>query len=99
MSEPQEAVTAVAEAIRVIFEENPDSPNEWAAADATWATRLTEAAAPAIRAAERERIREMAVSVGAEYEERQPCSCGAKFCRGVLIRAHAPFEDLIGGAS
>ena len=51
--------------------------------------------APAIRAAERERIRELADSLGAGYEERQPCSCGGKLCRGILIRAHAPFADLI----
>ena len=53
-------------------------------------------AVAAAAAAERERIRQLADSLGAGYEERQPCSCGGKLCRGILIRAHAPFADLIG---
>lgn len=54
------------------------------------------AAAPLIRAAERERIRQMAVSLGATYEQRKPCSCGGSNCRGDLLDSHAPFADLLG---
>lgn len=53
-----------------------------------------EAAAPLIAAAERERIRQLAIQHGATYTERDPCKCQDPNC-GVIRRAHAPFADLL----
>jgi hypothetical protein len=51
--------------------------------------------AEAMLAAERERIASLAASLGATYEEREPCSCGGKQCRGVLVNGHASFADRV----
>ena len=48
-------------------------------------------------AAERQRIRQLAIDKRAEYVDAGPCSCGWNQCPGVIKDAHAPFADLIGG--
>jgi hypothetical protein len=64
-------------------------------------TALLDAAAPAIQAAERERIRILAEQHVARYDERQSCSCGRTRPDGApctyVVRPGLPFADLLGG--
>jgi hypothetical protein len=63
----------------------------WLAAEFSEMAKAEEGAA----AAERERIRQLATSVAAEYADIDPCKCGRIHCRGVIKDAHAPFADLL----
>lgn len=54
----------------------------------------------AIRASERERIRQLAAAHHARYDETKPCNCGRVLPGGrpctVRLRSDLPFADLIG---
>jgi hypothetical protein len=82
---PEEAIAAAAEAILSAQNANDDEPERWEARH-TATTALT-AGAPVIAAAERERIRKLAVEVDAEYTAQMPDGeCD-----------EAKFADLLGG--
>lgn len=90
---PDTAVQAALTAL-VEYQRQAREPS-WSIPSGEQVRAMLEGALPVLVAAERERIAALAASLDATYEERQPCSCGAKSCRGVLLRSHAPFADLI----
>jgi uncharacterized NAD(P)/FAD-binding protein YdhS len=80
---------------RVVLQElwDAEKPRLMAEVEAVTEDRLQQTMGRVI-AAERKRIRRLAVEHFATYDERSPCDCGRVDCTA-LVRSRVPFADLI----